>query len=273
MHLHWTELNWTDFTLPCYLSLTACFADINISQGSVATYARCGGNFNIHSTANLSRNLSVKFLKIGSDLTEMCVHESAAHFFDPPCILSVTCYSRNSSCFRSRYCRGNFTGKFPVTAEDFARVTAVLLRQYCRPKLSTEWLGTEYLACALLSEVCSLSLLHWAALLSPRTISHSRLYAHIDTFTRKRSSYAVPVPPLLLLLLLSWQEAQLSPRDRAMRRVSSWNLANCPASVQKLLVRQVLNQVSAVANWPRVTKSCCRQRLTICASTFLELSW
>ena len=45
------------------------------------------------------------------------------------------------------------------------------------------------------------------------------------------------------------QEAQLSPRDRAMRRVS-WNLANCHATVQKLLVRKVLNQVSAVANWP-----------------------
>ena len=45
------------------------------------------------------------------------------------------------------------------------------------------------------------------------------------------------------------QEAQLSPRDRAMRRVS-WILANCHATVQKLLVRQVLNQVSAVANWP-----------------------
>jgi len=37
------------------------------------------------------------------------------------------------------------------------------------------------------------------------------------------------------------QEAQLSPSDRAMRRVS-WNLANCHATVQKLLVRQVLNK-------------------------------
>ena len=35
------------------------------------------------------------------------------------------------------------------------------------------------------------------------------------------------------------QEAQLSPRDRAMRRVN-WNLANCHATVQKLLIRQVL---------------------------------
>jgi len=35
------------------------------------------------------------------------------------------------------------------------------------------------------------------------------------------------------------QEAQLSPSDRAMRLVSS-NLANCHATVQKLLIRQVL---------------------------------
>ena len=30
-------------TLPCHLFLMACFADINVSQGSVATYARCSG--------------------------------------------------------------------------------------------------------------------------------------------------------------------------------------------------------------------------------------
>ena len=37
------------------------------------------------------------------------------------------------------------------------------------------------------------------------------------------------------------QEAQLSPRDRAMRRVNR-NLANCHATVQKLLIRQVLTK-------------------------------
>jgi len=37
------------------------------------------------------------------------------------------------------------------------------------------------------------------------------------------------------------REAQLSPRDRAMRRVN-WNLANCHATVQKLLIRQVLTK-------------------------------
>ena len=38
----------------------ACFADSNVSQGSVATYASCGGIFDIHITANLPRSLPVK---------------------------------------------------------------------------------------------------------------------------------------------------------------------------------------------------------------------
>ena len=49
------------------------------------------------------------------------------------------------------------------------------------------------------------------------------------------------------------QEAQLS-MDRAMRRVS-WNLANCHATVQKLLVRQVVNK-SELWSW-RVTVGRC----------------
>jgi len=47
-------------TLPCNLSLMACFAHINVSQGSVATHARCSGIFSIHLTANLPKNLPVK---------------------------------------------------------------------------------------------------------------------------------------------------------------------------------------------------------------------
>jgi len=45
---------------PCNLSLMACFADLNVSQGSVAIYGRCGGIFVNHLTANLPRNLTVK---------------------------------------------------------------------------------------------------------------------------------------------------------------------------------------------------------------------
>jgi len=47
-------------TLPCDLSLMACFADINVSQGSVATYARYGGIINISLIANVPRNLPMK---------------------------------------------------------------------------------------------------------------------------------------------------------------------------------------------------------------------
>jgi len=37
----------------------ACFADNNVSQGSVATNARCGGIFSMHLSENLPRNLPV----------------------------------------------------------------------------------------------------------------------------------------------------------------------------------------------------------------------
>jgi len=41
------------------------FSEINVSQGGVATYASFGGIFNDQFTANFSRNLPVKKLKIG----------------------------------------------------------------------------------------------------------------------------------------------------------------------------------------------------------------
>jgi len=50
------------------------------------------------------------------------------------------------------------------------------------------------------------------------------------------------------------QEAQLSPRNRAMRRVN-WNLANCHATVQKLLIRQVLTK-SIVRSWRFSRRQC-----------------
>jgi len=38
----------------------ACFADINVSQGSVATYGRCGRIFHKHLTANIPGKLPVR---------------------------------------------------------------------------------------------------------------------------------------------------------------------------------------------------------------------
>ena len=48
--------------LSCNLLLMGCFGDISVSEGSVATYARCGGTFNILLTANLPGNHPVNFL-------------------------------------------------------------------------------------------------------------------------------------------------------------------------------------------------------------------
>ena len=52
-------------TIPCNLSLVACFLTLMlVTQGNVATYARCGGILNSpnHFTANLLENFPVKEL-------------------------------------------------------------------------------------------------------------------------------------------------------------------------------------------------------------------
>jgi len=71
-------------TLPCNLSLMACFTDINGSQGSVATYARRGEMFIIRLTANLSRNLAVKKFLISVKNWQKYGHGSVAAFFAHP---------------------------------------------------------------------------------------------------------------------------------------------------------------------------------------------
>jgi len=68
-------------TLPCYLSLIACFADVNVSQGSVETYARSGGTTYNQITANLLVKKIVNRLRIM--VVGLC-----PHFFAPPCIAS-----------------------------------------------------------------------------------------------------------------------------------------------------------------------------------------
>jgi len=75
-------------TLPCNLSLMACFVDINVLQGSVVTYARCGGIFLVHLTPSLPRNLSVNFFK-SLKIWQNYGHESVAPFCGPPCKYSA----------------------------------------------------------------------------------------------------------------------------------------------------------------------------------------
>ena len=64
----------------------ACFADINVSQGSVATDARFGGIFNICFTAylpNLQSSSDKKYCKSVTIWQNYC-HESVAPFFAHP---------------------------------------------------------------------------------------------------------------------------------------------------------------------------------------------
>jgi len=69
----------------------ACSADINVSQGSVATYARCGGIFDVHLTANLPRNLPVNFFNLLRNHRIM-VMSLWPRFFGPPCSSQKKCY-------------------------------------------------------------------------------------------------------------------------------------------------------------------------------------
>jgi len=70
-------------TLPCRpnLSLMACFSDMIVLQGSVATHARSGGILNIYLTANLPRNLPVKFSLKSIKIWQNYGHESVAPLF------------------------------------------------------------------------------------------------------------------------------------------------------------------------------------------------
>ena len=86
----------------------ACFAepDINVSQGSGATYARCGGIFNIHLTTNLPRNLPVQIFFNSVHMWQNCGHESVAPLFWPTLYIAVgltvrSVVSGHCTCFRS----------------------------------------------------------------------------------------------------------------------------------------------------------------------------
>ena len=73
----------------------ACFADINVSQGSVATYARCGGIYDIHFTANLPRNLPAKNFLNRLRFDRIIVMSLWSRVFGPPSRSEGGCYIRD----------------------------------------------------------------------------------------------------------------------------------------------------------------------------------
>ena len=60
----------------------ACFGNINVSQGTVATYARCGVIFNIHLTAYYQEIFQWIFFK-SAKIWQKYGHEPVARFFRP----------------------------------------------------------------------------------------------------------------------------------------------------------------------------------------------
>jgi len=92
-------------TVPCNLSLMDCFADINVSQCSVATHARW--DFNMNLTANLLRNLPVKKFvnRLRFDRIVLVSVElmSVAQFFCPTLYITEQVYCRDK---RQAYLHG-----------------------------------------------------------------------------------------------------------------------------------------------------------------------
>jgi len=85
------------------LSLMACFADISVLQGTVATYARCDGIFNMHLTANLPRNLPVKKNRKLLKIRQNHGNESVALFW--PTLYRLCLIKRSPTFFvASRIC-------------------------------------------------------------------------------------------------------------------------------------------------------------------------
>jgi len=61
----------------------------NTSQGSMATYTRCGGILNNHFAANLLENLPVEEFWKSVKMWQNCDREFGVQFFGPPCIYWV----------------------------------------------------------------------------------------------------------------------------------------------------------------------------------------
>jgi len=81
-----------------------CFADINVSQSSVATYARCGWIFNMHLTTNLQMNLPVKLFLNRLTSDRIMVMSLWPRFFGPPCTFKVQNKAAVDRRFRPRCC-------------------------------------------------------------------------------------------------------------------------------------------------------------------------
>jgi len=104
------------------------FSDINVSQGSVATYARYGGIPNDNFGANLLQNISVKGLRESVKIRQNYNHE----------FQSLACRFLAHPAYR--VCFG--------FSENFSALTLLVERQEGHPACKkTEWWGAGMVIC------------------------------------------------------------------------------------------------------------------------------
>ena len=93
----------------------ACFADINVSQGSVATYTRSDGIFNTSLTTNLPRNLPVKKNNLNPlRFDRIMVMSLWHHFFGPSCITLFYIFFCEHPIFVFLFCLAAFIAKWTI---------------------------------------------------------------------------------------------------------------------------------------------------------------
>jgi len=101
----------------------------NVSQGSVATYTRCDGSFNIHLATNLPRNIPVKFL-IGSDMTELWSWVCGSTFLVHPVLMLELGAQKRSSKRIFKFADG------PAVNSSLRRPTSLFLPRETRTLVS-----------------------------------------------------------------------------------------------------------------------------------------
>jgi len=106
-------------TLPCNMSLRVCFADINVSQGSVATYARCG-----KISTHLTVSLPVKTFK-SVETWQKYGQQSVAPLFSPT-LCTQKCMTEHRQ--QDMTTRGITETDTPGGSTSVLHITVILLR-------------------------------------------------------------------------------------------------------------------------------------------------
>ena len=131
--------------LSCDLSLITMhisdccqFSDIHISQGSVATYSRCGGIFKYDFVANLSVTLPVKEFWKSVNIWGSYGQEFSVLFFDTQCIYLSKALKVSKTVGRNNYCYPTAYRKQPRSDRTNAYSSEFVRQQTIRTRTNTK---------------------------------------------------------------------------------------------------------------------------------------